>query len=101
MEHVPLSRWWSVECQHPSRPSLGGSPEQCVDATHNSNHSADVESLCKCISSTIGLGGECGWGVGGECGWGMKKGRDVGKGGEGGRGGEGRVGEKGEEEGRE
>ena len=37
---------------------LGGSTEKCVDTTHDGNHSANVERLCKCITSSIGLGRE-------------------------------------------
>ena len=37
---------------------LGGPSEKCVDTTHDSNNGADVECLCKCIASSIGLGRE-------------------------------------------
>ena len=37
---------------------LGGPTEKCVDTTHDSNNGADVECLCKCIASSIGLGRE-------------------------------------------
>ena len=37
---------------------LGGPSEKCVDTTHDSNNGANVECLCKCIASSIGLGRE-------------------------------------------
>ena len=43
-------------------PPLGGPAEKCVDTTHDGNNGTDVERLCKCITSSIGLGREEGRG---------------------------------------
>ena len=39
-------------------PPLGSPTEKCVNTTHDGNNCTDVERLCKCIASSIGLGRE-------------------------------------------